>query len=115
MSEIEHDVVTELPGAPAVPEEPITFEAPWHNAGSTGAYTEPEVAPVVAYEKPVGDSPMVAKVLEPPARPTPRGGRQAETKGKPKASAAVETPQVEAPDDGGQADADGAAQAPEGA
>jgi len=74
---IEHDAIEELPGAPSRPDEPVTVTAPWHNAPGTGAYTEPEVQTVRAFDKPTEDGPVVAKVLEPPARPRATRGRRA--------------------------------------
>jgi hypothetical protein len=74
----EHDAVTDLPGAPAPPDTPVTVTAPWHNAPGTGNYTEPDVVTVRAYDKPADDGPLVAKVLEPPARPRANRGRRAD-------------------------------------
>lgn len=76
-SPAEHDAIEELPGAPARPDEPVTVTAPWHNAPGTGNYTEPDVVTVRAYDKPAEDGPLVAKVLEPPARPRVTRGRRA--------------------------------------
>lgn len=73
---VEHDAIEENPAAPARPDEPVTVTAPWHNAPGTGAYTEPEVTTVRAYDK-QDDGTLVAKVLEPPARPRPARGRRA--------------------------------------
>jgi len=77
----EHDAVTPLPGAPADPDAPVTTEAPWHNAPGTGAIAEPPVEEIVAYDK-AKDGTLTAKVVEPPARPTRKSGRQAEAKVK---------------------------------
>lgn len=74
---VEHDAIEENPAAPATPDPPVTVEAPWHNAPGTGAYTEPEVQTVRAFDKPTEDGPVVAKVLEPPARPRATRGRRA--------------------------------------
>lgn len=73
----EHDAIEENPAAAPTPDPPVTVTAPWHNAPGTGAYTEPEVVTVRAYDKPNPDGPLVAKVLEPPARPRPTRGRRA--------------------------------------
>lgn len=73
---VEHDAIEENPAA-ATPDPPVTVEAPWHNAPGTGAYAEPEVTTVRAYDKPAEDGPVVAKVLEPPARPRAARGRRA--------------------------------------
>lgn len=80
------DVVMPVPGAPAPDEGPITIEATWHHAPPTGAYESPPVAPVTAYDV-VKDADgntvsVEAKVLQPPARPTRKAGRQAEAKVK---------------------------------
>lgn len=69
------DAVTPLPGAPK------TTEAPWHNAPPTGAYESPEVAEVRAYDK-GEDGTLVAKVVQPPTRPTRKTGPKAEAKMK---------------------------------
>jgi hypothetical protein len=98
----EHDAVTDLPGAPPEPEPPVTVTAPWHNAPGTGAYAEPEVTTVRAYDKPTEDGPVVAKVLTPPARPRAIRGRRAAT---PKAAAGEESEAGEAGEDAdGEAD-----------
>lgn len=96
MSEIpvEYDAIEENPAAPAAPDPPITVTAPWHNAGSTGAYAEPEVTTVRAYDKPTEDGPLVAKVLEPPARPRPARGRRASS------AKQAETAETESAEDG---------------
>lgn len=73
------DAVTPVPGLPAVPDGPITVEAPWHNAPGTGAYEMPPVAEVRAYDT-AEDGTVTAKVLKPPAKPTRKTGRQAEAK-----------------------------------
>lgn len=73
---VEHDAIEENPAVPGVPDTPVTVTAPWHNAPGTGAYAEPEVTTVRAYDKADGGT-MVAKVLEPPARPRPARGRRA--------------------------------------
>jgi len=74
---VEHDAIEENPAVAATPDPPVTVTAPWHNAPGTGAYTEPEVTTVRAYDKPDPDGPVVAKVLEPPARPRAARGRRA--------------------------------------
>ena len=75
----EHDAVTPLPGAPATEDGPVTVTAPWHNAPGTGAVVEPPVAEVRAFDKgPEGV--LVAKVVEPPARPVRKAGPKAEAK-----------------------------------
>lgn len=74
---VEHDAIEENPAAPATPDPPVTVTAPWHNAPGTGLYAEPEVTTVRAYDKPDPDGPLVAKVMEPPARPRATRGRRA--------------------------------------
>ena len=91
---VEHDAIEENPGAPARPDEPVTVTAPWHNGPGTGAYTEPEVATVRAYDK-ADDGTLVAKVLEPPTRPRPARGRRAST-----TKAAPEQAEDDGQDDG---------------
>lgn len=85
MSELEqHDAYSDLPGAPPTPDPPITVEAFWHNAPGTGTYADPDVVTVRAYEVTKDadgtTTSVVAKVVEPPARPTRVRGRQADTK-----------------------------------
>lgn len=74
---VEHDAIEENPAAAPIPDPPVTVEAPWHNTPGTGAYAEPEVQTVRAFDKPDPDGPLVAKVLEPPARPRATRGRRA--------------------------------------
>jgi hypothetical protein len=84
---VEHDAIEENPAVAASPDTPVTVTAPWHNAAGTGAYAEPEVTTIRAYDKPTEDGPVVAKVLEPPPRPRATRGRRAAT---PKAADAGE-------------------------
>lgn len=92
---VEHDAIEENPAVPAVPDAPVTVTAPWHNAPGTGAYAEPEVTTVRAYDKPTQDGPLVAKVMEPPARPRANRGRRASS-----TKAAPEQAEDDGQDDG---------------
>lgn len=74
------EVVMPVPGGPSpAHDDPITVEASWHHAPATGAYESPGATTVRAYDK-AEDGTLTAKVLEPPARPVRKAGRQAEAK-----------------------------------